>query len=427
MSRPGHWPSPTALWILRAALLDGEASDRAWRHVATTADIDTIDPDAARLLPLLQPKAERLGVENPWRDRVRGVYRYWWAHDQLLIRDCARAVAELEGVGISTLVLKGVPLVLVYYGDPGLRPMSDIDVLVRPEASQRALRTLAGLGWLPERRVDDLYLRYLHGVSLHDSSGRTLDLHWSIHEEDVRAGADDDAWTTAVPIDVAGVPTRMLAPASLLVHALASGAKWAADPAARWLPDATLIVRRGDVDWDAFISEVGRRRFVVRTRSCLKYLRLALGVRVPEDVAVRLGGLPVSDFERLEHQIRTHNHARLGELPRYWLAWARTSPHSWRDVAGFARYLRCAWDLPSPIAVPRAAAARALWRLAKGRAPDRPGQGALSAGQPPTIEPRGRRRAGVMPARRRHVVARGAGRAAGDPEALAPRTGAWRD
>ena len=385
MRRPSYQPSPTALLIMRAALWEGDAAVRAWRRVAATADIDTIDPASARLLPLIHVNAQRLGVENPWRDRVRGIYRYWWAHNQLLVRIGAAAVAELEGAGVRTLLLKGVPVGLFYYGDTGLRPMSDVDILVPPGDAHRALQTLAGMGWSPERRVDRTYQQLLHGVSLHDAAGRTIDLHWAIHEEDIRSGADDEAWATAVPIDVAGVRSRMLAPAPLLVHALASGAKWAEDPAVRWLPDAALIVRRGEVDWEAFIGEVVRRRFVVRARACLAYLSDALAVPIPEAVTDELLTLPVSAFERFEHKIRTRRHARLGELPRYWLAWARRSPDSWRDLSGFARYLRYAWDLPSLAAVPRAAATRALRRLATGRAPDRLGLQLRSAraGSPP--------------------------------------------
>lgn len=382
MRRPGHWPSPAALGLLRAALWDGDAAARAWHHVLATVDIETTDPGAARLLPLAQRNVRRLGLPDPWARRSRGVYRYWWAHNQVLLRLCAQAVAELEGDGVPTLVLKGVPLGIVYYEDPGLRPMSDFDVLVPSEHAHAALRILARLGWAPERRVDKRYTQMLHGVSLHDRLGRTLDLHWAIHEEDVRPAADDEAWASAVQLEVGGTRTRMLAPAPLLVHSLASGAKWAADPAVRWVADATLIVRRGDVDWRDFVGEVVRRRFVVRARAALAYLEAALGVSVPDAVSARLAELPVTFFERLEHQVRTRTHAHLGELPRYWLAWRRSSPGAWRDVAGFGSYLSYAWDLPSIAGVPAAAARRAAWRLATGRPAGRSGRSAADQAAP---------------------------------------------
>ena len=371
MRRPGHWPSPVARDLLRVAFSDGERADRAWRRVLATTDIDTLDDGAARLLPLAHAKVRERGLADPWGARIRGIYRYWWAHNQQLVRLCATAVGRLEAGDVQTVVLKGIPLALDYYRDPGLRPMTDFDLLVRPADARRAIGLLADIGWQPERRVDEPYVHMLHGVSLHDPAGRTLDLHWAIHEDDVRPDADDEAWSTARPLTVGGVETRMLAPAPLLVQALAGGSKWAADPAVRWVADAVLIIRRDGVDWDAFVDEVIRRHFVVRSRACLAYLNAALDVIVPTAVSDRLADQEVSMLERLEHQVRTRTHPRMGELPRYWLAWRRTSPNAWRDPGGFGRYLMYAWNLPSARAVPAAAARRALWRLATGRPPAR--------------------------------------------------------
>jgi len=165
---------------------------------------------------------------------------------------------------------------------------------------------------------------------------------------------------------VDGVATRMLAPAPMLLHSLATGAKWAADPAVRWVADATLIVRRGDVDWDAFAAEVARRRMEVRSRACLTYLNAALRVPVPERHRAMPSDGRTRLAERLEHQLRTRRHEHLGELPRYWFAWARTAPDAWRDVPGFVDYLRCAWGLPTVREVPKAAARRAYSRVTTG-------------------------------------------------------------
>ncbi len=366
MRRPGFWPSRAALALLRAALWDTDDAARAWRHALATTDLDTLDPGALRLLPLVQRNVQRLGLENPWESRLHGVQRYWWAHNRLLVRLCSQALAALRDAGHETLVLKGVPLGLAYYGDVALRPMSDFDILVRRSDAPSALVALSRLGWSPERRVDDTYFRLRHGVSLHDPTGRTLDFHWSIHEEDVGPHADDEAWASSVPLDVEGVPTRMLAPAPMLVHSLATGAKWAADPAVRWVADATLIVRRGDVDWVAFASEVARRRMVVRSRASLSYLQVAMRVTVPEQLTDVGDDEGARLAERLEHQIRTRRHDHLGELPRYWFAWARTAPDAWQDVPGFVDYLRCAWDLPAVDDVPKAVVRRAYWRLTTG-------------------------------------------------------------
>jgi hypothetical protein len=298
---------------------------------------------------------------------MRGVYRYWWAHNQLLLRQLGRLLSSLTGAGVPTIVLKGAALAPRYYDDPGLRPMNDADVLVPHGRVREALAEAALLGLHAEGRVDNRFIRVRHGVSLRDSTGNTIDLHWAIHEDDVRPGADERAWETAVPIEIAGVATRMLAPAPLLLHACAHGAKWARDPAVRWVADAFLIIRAGEVDWEELVDDAVARHFTVRMRSCLSYLRVALDAAVPDSVIDRLSSSPVSVFERLEHQVRIRRRDRLGELPRYVLGYLRNSDDE-RGLLGFVRYLQYAWNLDDVRAVPSAAVRRAAARLRGRRA-----------------------------------------------------------
>ncbi len=364
MSRPGHWPSPEGLQVLRIALLEGEPVERGWRGLRPRFDLDRLDEGSTRLIPLLERNLRRHGLENPWSDRMRGVYRYWWAHNQLLLGRLGVLLRALDMEAVPTLVLKGVGVSARYYGDAGLRPMNDADLMVPRTRVRQVLDLSAGLGLTPEARVDEQFMRMRHGVSLRDAGGSTIDLHWAIHEDDCRPGIDDRAWETAVPVEVAGVTTRMLAPAPLLLHACAHGSKWAADPGIRWVADSTLIISAGDIDWDALVREAQERRFVVRVRSCLSYLRSALGAPVPAHVLQRLAEAPVSLFERIEYQVRVRRHERLGELPRYWFAYLRTSDEGrGRDPLAFGRYLQYAWGLESVRAVPAAAARRAIARL----------------------------------------------------------------
>jgi len=55
-------------------------------------------------------------------------------------------------------------------------------------------------------------------------------------------------------------------------------------PAIRWVADAVLIVREGPIDWQRLLVDTAERRFVVRMRQMLGYLRLAMGVTIPPDV-----------------------------------------------------------------------------------------------------------------------------------------------
>jgi Uncharacterised nucleotidyltransferase len=49
------------------------------------------------------------------------------------LREWDWIVRRLAGGGVDLLVLKGVPLAQELYGDPVLRPMQDLDLLIRRE------------------------------------------------------------------------------------------------------------------------------------------------------------------------------------------------------------------------------------------------------------------------------------------------------
>ena len=66
--------------------------------------------------------------------------------------DAARPALEaLAAAGIRTMLLKGAVLASPPYGEPGLRPIGDVDVLVEPVHARRATRILEELGWVAWR------------------------------------------------------------------------------------------------------------------------------------------------------------------------------------------------------------------------------------------------------------------------------------
>jgi hypothetical protein len=91
------------------------------------------------------------------------------------VSDLARlhAIADIFAErGISWLSLKGTPQAARLYGDPSLRPSSDIDILVSPRDFVRAVTALAENGYIPSNppvptgRLRALVLAAVRDVSL---------------------------------------------------------------------------------------------------------------------------------------------------------------------------------------------------------------------------------------------------------------------
>jgi len=113
-----------------------------WEGVAAQAE-------AHGLAPLLYVHARAAGVQLPAavKRKLQGLYLRH-QHANRVRTDVLRDIlSTYHAAGVSALVLKGAALSHTVYPEPGLRPMSDLDILVREADLWSAQRLLADLGF----------------------------------------------------------------------------------------------------------------------------------------------------------------------------------------------------------------------------------------------------------------------------------------
>jgi hypothetical protein len=136
-----------------------------------------------------------------------------------------RALLEiLENLGasdIEVLVLKGAALAHLIYDPPGLRPMSDVDLLVAPAHLERASRILADLGYsgvgdhslLPDHHHLPTISRSLRGLCV------SIEIHHNALTRDnigsIHLGALSEP---PQEFEVDGAPVRCLGHIDMLRH-----------------------------------------------------------------------------------------------------------------------------------------------------------------------------------------------------------------
>jgi hypothetical protein len=123
-------------------LCQAAAKVTEWEGVAAQAEVHG-------LAPLLYVHARAAGVQLPpaAKRKLQGLYLRHHHANQVrtgVLRDILSAYAA---AGVPALVLKGAALSHTVYPEPGLRPMSDLDILVRATDLRRAQSLLAGLGF----------------------------------------------------------------------------------------------------------------------------------------------------------------------------------------------------------------------------------------------------------------------------------------
>jgi hypothetical protein len=97
-------------------------------------------------------------LAGPWREaggslpRGYALYETWYRatvhKNDLMRRELERLAAPVAGAGVGLILRRGPALIGGVYDDLGVRPMSDIDLLVRPEDGERFIEVLSSLGYV---------------------------------------------------------------------------------------------------------------------------------------------------------------------------------------------------------------------------------------------------------------------------------------
>lgn len=194
-------------------------------------------------------------------------------------REITPALQSLMEAGVRPGILKGFHTAHVYFPEPGVRPLADVDVYVEPHYVARAGQALASAGfgpgswgaefksnWYPDGKIlPTRSLEYWHTLSpwrieLHSALEFGTLVRHGIRLE--RAMPITDIWDwMAMPLRVAPQPLRFVALAAHLSSEL---------DAARLirLIELTLLIRRdtasGELDWSAatdFLERTGATRY----------------------------------------------------------------------------------------------------------------------------------------------------------------------
>ncbi len=174
-------------------------------------------------------------------------------------RACFReVVAAFATEQIPVLVLKGAYLGTFVYRNPALRPMSDLDLLVRDEHFEQARRLLDRLRFGISAETLEGEYRILQPALAHVRSGIlpcAVDLHRALLSMDYYRLPSSLVWQEAVEGELHGRPVFFLSNELNFIH-LGIHTLTHIDLIRDWL-DLVLFLRRIGLDWDRLASLAG--------------------------------------------------------------------------------------------------------------------------------------------------------------------------
>jgi hypothetical protein len=366
--------------LLEACLGEPDAAVVAWQRWCAGTDLDRIDEESFRHLPLAWYRLQGLVPRDRTLDIAKGVYRQAWYRNQLLLRTVSDVLDALAASGIEAMLLKGTSLATRYYPAPATRPMVDIDLLVPHAEAERAFTVLAGAGWASVKQAPASELvGYTHAVSFVRQQ-TNLDLHWNALWPQRTADADRPLWENAQRIEHQGRVAWALAPTDELFHACMHGARrsqnaysWAPLPLIRWITDAFMITRRHAIDWTRIATLAERFHARLHLRDAFLCLR-HFGVAVPDEL-LREWRQARSPADELHYELAlTPRPPRFfAQLPRFrfWKSYRMkiyiergtsdpSAPEAVQRLAGFPAYLVAfvkadldaahLWEVPARVA-----------------------------------------------------------------------------
>lgn len=139
--------------------------------------------------------------------------------------DISKLLKEFNAVGIKAIVLKGCSLGELLYEDFSLRPMQDIDILVKKDDWPKIREILVKLGFKNEQGLDLLVLENLLGVPADwhlcykNDRGTITEFKFNIFVLDFPDFVNImDYWKEALPIEINGTEALSLSLEDQLLH-----------------------------------------------------------------------------------------------------------------------------------------------------------------------------------------------------------------
>ncbi len=229
------------------------------------------------------------GIPGAVRERLRISSTQHAIHNLKVYAALAEVLAAFSAGGIPVVGLKGIALAKTVYSNLALRPVGDIDLLVRPSDLEAAHDLLLRLDYVPDESVhpQEWYRTTHHHLAPCDGPGGAarIELHHHIHPAPWMALIPiGELWQRARPVAAGGAGFSVFAPEDLILHTclhLSQGRCFLTGLLDLRDVAEVIAVHGRELDWDLLAD----RARAYRTAECLYYALWAaekmLGAEVP--------------------------------------------------------------------------------------------------------------------------------------------------
>ncbi|MEB3829142.1 nucleotidyltransferase family protein [Phormidium sp. CCY1219] len=301
---PMIWGQPTfeQKRLLQAAVETSEKAIAYWEEWSASVNIETLDSESYRLLPLLYRNLSQYHIGDRPLAKLKGVYRRTWCENQVIFKKLTEILQEFEAASIPSLLIKDAALCLLYYSDIGERTIHNFEILVCGEDAITAMKILSRMGWKPKKPIPDRLSPSDCVWEFTTQSNLSLMLRWHLFWDAFGEPLEETFWQGARKTAVGDTFTHVLHPTDRLFYiSVAGGSRTPVVPLVR-LADACRILQvDGDeIDGDELRDRVKTFRFILPWQNFIKAFEDTFHVPFVNPTVSTSQTLSASQFERQE-------------------------------------------------------------------------------------------------------------------------------
>lgn len=269
----------------------GKLSPADWQSLAERAQRFKVEGLFYRAIK--SPNFPTALIPEEVRSRLRNAYRAQATLNTSLFLDAAKVLMSFAENHLPVIALKGLALAKSIYGDIALRPMSDIDLLLKEEDLVKAGRILLAWGYEQEVAAWESMLKtYHHLPPFENKNGTVIELHGNIVTPDTPMKVDiDGLWARACFIKVDDTPVRVFSSEDQFLH-LCIHACFHLQTGLDLIPFCDLAglmkISGGQFDWPTAMERAGRWGGKKCVYLMLLLTREMLGAAPPEKVMAQI-------------------------------------------------------------------------------------------------------------------------------------------
>jgi hypothetical protein len=346
---------PTALEMAREM---ASQEDINWTNLSRVIDDQLLAP------LLYSTTTGRDLIPSQLAQNIREFYLQNAVRNAILLKNLAKIIDRFASAGIGLIVLKGAALAETVYKNIAVRPMADIDILVRQGHVNETLNLLGSLGYEtadPETHPGSL-VEYENELLLRKAGqpDLALELHWSLLDSPHYQRKLDMAWfwQTAVPAQFDGTPGQVLGPEALLLHLCSHIMLHHHGEGLLWLHDVAEVLAcfNSTLHWETLLEKAQEYDLVISLQRIISLVSQDWQIELPSGILDRLNALQPSDRERQIVYWLT-----VAERPvaqRFWVdlatsgSWRRRTKYAWQNLFPTREYMRLRYKIEQPLLLP---------------------------------------------------------------------------